>query len=192
MRIISGSARGTRLSGFTGTDIRPTPDRVREAAFSILLSRLGSLAGLKILDLYAGTGALALEALSRGAALATLIDRSQQSARTVEANARACRLAGKIRFIRGEVSTQLPNLVAIGPYDLIFLDPPYHKGLAQRSIAQVATLGLLAPGGVLCAECAGKEEVPQHAGDLILCDSRNYGLTAVHFFIHSDEGDESP
>jgi len=190
LRIIGGSARGTRLSTFSGLNVRPTPDRVREAVFSILFSRAGMFAGKKILDLYAGSGALALEALSRGAASATLVERDPKAIRLIEANARTCRLSDSVHIMRANVDSALLRMDESAPFDLIFLDPPYDQGLAASTLELIDRQGLLAQNGIVCAECDRKEDIPQQIGALSLIDSRRYGLTAVHFFVHTEQGED--
>ncbi|SDM16151.1 16S rRNA (guanine(966)-N(2))-methyltransferase RsmD [Geoalkalibacter ferrihydriticus] len=193
VRIVSGSARGTRLAGLAGKDIRPTSDRVREAIFSIIYSRLGELTGKSVLDLYAGTGALALEALSRGAQRAVVIDAARQAIRTIEFNARACRLAEGVQILCGTVAEQLARLPEDQPFDLIFFDPPYDKGLVEKTLQLIGDLDVLAAGGLVCAESSARESIPTivagQGATLVLADSRIYGATAVHFFTHSDAED---
>ena len=185
MRIIGGSAKGKHLAGFTGRAIRPTPDRVREALFSILFTRLGSLSGLRVLDLYAGTGAMGLEALSRGAATALLIDKGPQSARLIPDNLRACAMEARGSFRRGNVLQVLTSL-GPSPFDLIFLDPPYGQGLVEQTLSLIDSRGLLAVGGVICAESERHSGIPAAIGSLSRIDERSYGSTAVHLFSHSD------
>lgn len=182
LRIISGTARGTRLSAFGGRDIRPTPDRVREAIFSIIFSRMGELAGKNVLDLYAGTGAMGLEAVSRGAAHATLIDRGLQAERTIKNNAAACRLSEHIRFLRGDVAVLLPRLAETQQFDLIFLDPPYDQGLLARTLHAIAAGKLLKPLGLICAEGSLRETLDDTMAILIRIDTRRYGQTLVHLY----------
>jgi 16S rRNA (guanine(966)-N(2))-methyltransferase RsmD len=189
LRIIGGSARGTRLSTFSGLDVRPTPDRVREAVFSILFSRMGRFEDKKILDLYAGSGAMALEALSRGAATATLVERDPKAIRLIETNARTCRLSDSVHIMRADVGRALRRMDDAPPFDLIFLDPPYGRGLAACALELIDQQGLLAQNGIVCAECGRKEDIPQQSGALSLVDSRRYGLTAVHFFVHTGQGE---
>lgn len=181
MRIISGTARGKKLVAFKGEEIRPTPDRVREAVFSILLSRLGTFQGKNVLDLFAGTGAMGLEALSRGAGRAVLIDQDAQANRLIKTNLDGCALAGRATVIRGEVLRTIPR-IADGPFDLIFLDPPYGKGLLVEALKGVDSKGLLAPGGIVCAESDSREELPDRIGALFLEEKRRYGSTAIHIF----------
>lgn len=186
MRIISGSARGKRLTSFTGEEIRPTPDRVREAVFSILGSRLGPIAGMRVLDLFAGTGAMAIEALSRGAASAVLVDNGKQAVKLIPANLRTCGMDERATFIRADALKTLPRLADNAPFDLVFLDPPYNRGLVLPVVTALSDFGLLAPGGLLCAETERQDEIPAKIGTLVRIDQRHYGSTAVHFFAHPD------
>lgn len=186
MRIISGTARGKRLASFQGDAIRPTPDRVREAVFSILVSRMGKLQGIKVLDLFAGTGAMALEALSRGAEKAVLVDPGPEAQRVIPSNLHACRLQERSTFIRLDALSALSRLPDPS-YDLIFLDPPYGQGLAEKTITEIDRLELLAPEGILCAETDRREQLPESFDGLVLDDRRIYGSTAVHLFIHPPE-----
>lgn len=192
MRIISGSARGKRLATFSGGDIRPTPDRVREAIFSMLYSRLGGLEGSTVLDLFAGTGAMGLEALSRGARRAVLVDQGQQSARIIPANLKACALQERASHVRGDVQKTLPRLAAEGPYDLIFLDPPYGRDLVPKVLTLISELKLLAAGGVVCAEADRQDAVPAVVGELVRMEQRCYGSTAIHLFTQSEPEVETP
>lgn len=179
MRIISGSARGKRLASFTGKQIRPTSDRMREALFSMLISRLGELDGRRILDLYAGSGALALEALSRGGEHATLIDSGRQAAGLIERNAKTCQLEDKISLIRGKVLDSLPLVQNRGPFDLIFLDPPYGQDLLIPTLTLVSDLSLLAEDGIVCVDTSGEETVPDRVGRLQCIVQRRYGASRV-------------
>ncbi len=191
MRIISGTCKGRRLHALEGGDIRPTPDRVREAVFSSLASRLGEFSGIDVLDLYAGTGAMALEALSRGAEQATLVDRGRQAAKTIRANIETCKLADKARFIQADVLKALPTLAGAKQFDLIFVDPPYGKGLVPETLEIIGRLSLLSSSGILCAETARKDPVPELIAGLELLDCRRYGSTSMALFtLHAAESDE--
>ena len=188
MRVIAGSARGRRLASFSGFSVRPTPSRVREALFSMLLSRLGSFDGLKVLDLFAGSGALAIEALSRGAASACLVEQDKAAVKVVRDNLALCRLTDRADVLVGDVWKILPSLVAAAPFDIIFLDPPYNRGMAARAIAEVAALGLLAPDGIQSAETAAGETLPEAAGGLRRCDHRRYGTVMISLYSNSGQG----
>lgn len=180
MRISGGTARGKLLAPLAGQEIRPTPDKVRQALFNILRSRLGALEGLRVLDLFSGTGALAIEALSRGAKEAVLIDQGRQSALLIPKNLRECRVWERAVFFPGEVLVQLPKLS--GSFDIIFLDPPYDQGLQHQTLIRLSELQLLAGGGVICAETGRTEELPDQVGALLRETTRFYGSTALHFY----------
>jgi 16S rRNA (guanine(966)-N(2))-methyltransferase RsmD len=182
LRIISGSAKGKRLAGFSGTLIRPTSDRVREALFSALYSHLGRFEGKTVLDLFAGTGALGLEALSRGAKMAVMVDQGAQAVQLIAANARACNLQEKVILMRGDVLKKLPTLVARGPFDLIFLDPPYALGLIEATLTIIADLGLAAKGGLVCAEGGARDPLPEEVGNLDCIIRRRYGSTVIGLY----------
>lgn len=178
LRIISGRARGKKLVEFAGAQVRPTADRVREALFSILTSRLGSLHDCKILDLFAGTGALALEALSRGAKNAILIESHPESIKIIQTNIDGCRMQDCARVLRGELPAALLT-VRSGPFDLIFLDPPYALGLAQATLTQISALELLSTNGIIVVETEKGEVLPEQIGSLFQTDQRHYGISAI-------------
>ncbi len=179
-RIIGGHAGGRRLQTPKGDLTRPTADRVREALFSALESTLGSLSGLRFLDLYAGSGAVGLEAWSRGAAAVTLVERDRRTAGTVRANADAvgCRSA---RVVTASVSTVLAGSVVDGPYDVVFADPPY----ATTSERVAGDLHALVDGGWLAAGAVVVVERPTRSGPVAWPDGlvedrvRTYGETAL-------------
>ena len=186
MRIISGTARGRQLAAFSGKDIRPTPDRVREAIFSILTSRFGSFCDLKVLELFAGSGAQALEALSRGAESAVLVDSGSIAAKTITENIKGCRFESSARFIQQDVFKALPQLISSAPFDLILLDPPYGQNLLSQAIEKIEHLNLLGENGIICAESAKDEELSDF-GTLKLTESRVYGSSRIHLY-HLNKG----
>ena len=182
MRVIGGSARGRQLAGFSGREIRPTPDRVREALFSILYSMRGPLSGCTVLDLFAGSGALGIEALSRGARHAWFVDSLRPAIDTIRQNLARCELADRATVIMADLWGVLPKLVGIGPFDLLLADPPYAAGHAPRLLQEISRLGLLASDGLLCLETAPADPVPDQVNNLALLDRRRYGSTMLHFF----------
>ncbi len=182
MRIISGKARGRRLAEFSGHDIRPTPDRVREALFSILTSRLNGFTDLKILELFAGSGAQSLEAISRGASQATLVDSGTSAAKLILDNLQRCRFECQVSFIQQDVFKALPTLTTKAPFDLIFLDPPYKKNLIPEAIELIMKHNLLAEDGLICAETEKSEALEGIDDTLELIDDRNYGTTRVRLY----------
>lgn len=155
MRIIAGRWRGRKLLWPPGLATRPTADRTRETLFSMLASRLGSFEGLAVADLYAGTGALGLEALSRGAARATFVDTDPSARKVIAANAAALGCTTQVT-VQGVSALALP----LGPrFDLILADPPYRNGAGAAVVEAVAGAGWLAPGGWLAVETA-RDDAP--------------------------------
>ena len=154
MRIIAGRWRGRPLLAPPGSATRPTADRVREALFSMLTSRLGSFEGLQVADLFAGSGALGLEALSRGAAHCTFVEKDRQALEILRRN--IDRLgAGE----RADVRAQAVEHVSPGPCDLILMDPPYGQGLAQPALDRLHRLGWIGAGTWIALETAHDEKV---------------------------------
>ncbi|QLC24057.1 16S rRNA (guanine(966)-N(2))-methyltransferase RsmD [Parasphingopyxis algicola] len=147
MRIVAGRWRGRKIDAPPGNSTRPTTDRVREALFSMLASRLGSFEGLRVADLFAGSGALGLEALSRGAAHCTFVERDRAASQILKANIAALDAPAEILTRAAE------NLPAANrPYDLIFMDPPYGKGLAGTLLPQLRDRGWIAAGSWISIE----------------------------------------
>lgn len=182
MRIISGRARGKKLVEFAGVRVRPTADRVREALFSSLTSRLGSLHGCKVLDLFAGTGALALEALSRGAQSAILVDAHPESIKIIQSNIEGCSMSNCAQVQRGELPAALTLTAKSGPFDLIFLDPPYAQGLAIATLTRIEALELLSARGIIVIETKKGEILPEQIGSLTRTNQRHYGVSAITTF----------
>ena len=191
MRIISGTAKGRKLAGFSGNSIRPTSDRVREAVFSSLFSQLGSFQGKKILDLFAGTGAMAIEALSRGAESALLVDHSRDAGKLITHNLETTKLAEKARFQWGKVASMLPEISQIGPFDLIFIDPPYAETEIVDIVQSVINCELLRSDGIITIETSSQLILPDKIGRVSCTSRRQYGSTAVSFFVYTESGDNS-
>ncbi|TYP00308.1 16S rRNA (guanine(966)-N(2))-methyltransferase RsmD [Geothermobacter ehrlichii] len=185
MRVISGTARGHRLATFTGRDVRPTPDRVREAVFNMLASRLDSFDDCRVLDLFAGSGAMGIEALSRGAREALFIDNGATAARIVGKNLAHCRMSDRGRLLRADVVKSLGRLAG-EKYDLIFMDPPYHSGLAERVLQQLAEADLLAEAGLIVVETDRKEPPTGAPLRLQRLLERRFGRVRIEFFTHED------
>ncbi|MFQ5540091.1 MAG: 16S rRNA (guanine(966)-N(2))-methyltransferase RsmD [Candidatus Binatia bacterium] len=180
MRVIGGTAKGHRLKSPKGRSLRPTADRVKEALFNILPH---DLSGLRVLDLFAGTANLTLEALSRGAQEAYLVDASREAEKTIHRNLQALGFSQKARVWVAPVLRTIRVLGRRGEkFDLIFVDPPYEKGLVGRVLGTISREGLLREAGVLVAEHSGKEEVKESFGSLSLHDQRRYGGTLLSFF----------
>lgn len=153
MRIIAGQWRGRPLAAPKGDATRPTADRSREALFSMLASRLGSFEGLAVADLFAGTGALGLEALSRGAASCVFVERERDALDVLRANIAKL---GAVAEVRAQ------DVAALGParapYDLLLLDPPYGTGAGGALLERLARLGWVAPGAWAAVECGKAEQ----------------------------------
>lgn len=181
MRIISGLARGTQLATFDGSEIRPTSDRVRGAIFSILTSQLGSFNQLRILDIFAGTGAMGLEALSRCAAEAIFIDQGQQANKLIQTNCQRCRCNKNYRIINQSAQESLPHLQG-QCFDVIFIDPPYGKNLLPKIIHLIGQHHLLAPAGIICAEEQKAAIIPQQISSYEQTDIRHYGATSIYLY----------
>jgi len=180
MRIVAGKFRGKQLSSPTDETIRPTADRVRESVFNILASRLGPvLDGRRVLDLFAGTGALGLEALSRGASHVTFVDTGAEARGLIRDHIEAFSAGGIAKLLRRD-ATALGRSGTLGQFDLVFLDPPYHQGLGEKALAEIAANGWLAPGATLVWEEAADAEVTIPEG-FTLDDTREYGAAAIRF-----------
>jgi 16S rRNA (guanine966-N2)-methyltransferase len=182
MRVIGGNARGRRLKVPKGQAVRPTSDRVKEALFNILPH---DLSGIKFLDLFAGTGNVSIEAISRGAAEAILIDSSDKSAKVIRENLRTVGFTDRASVWIAPVSRALRSLTRQGEsFDMIFLDPPYQCSWVQTCLEAIAAGNLLRESGTLVVEHSAREQPNSEYGSLILKDQRNYGDTWLSFFKH--------
>lgn len=190
MRIISGSARGRTLVSPKHEGLRPTSDRVKESLFNILTVRLGSLSGVRVLDLFAGTGNLGIEALSRGAESAIFIDESRESVLLINKNLQLTGFMDRGTVIQKNVVAALKHLedVVKFPFGLVFLDPPYRMNLASQVIECLSGSALLDTGNLIVAETSRREDLPQHIGRLEQIDRRVYGDTAISFFSLEPDG----
>ena len=180
LRIIGGTARGRRLAGPGGLRLRPTAERVREAYFNIVAP---AVAGAVFLDLFAGTGCMGIEALSRGAREAHFVENHPAAARLIRHNLELAGLKGQARVHRAEVIRWLAA-AQVRPCDLIFIDPPYGRGQALAALAGVSSL--LAPGGSAVAETSRREDLPGRIGNLVLTRLERYGDTTLTFFAKED------
>jgi 16S rRNA (guanine966-N2)-methyltransferase len=178
MRIIAGQWRGRRLEVPPGTSTRPTADRVRETLFSMLASRLGSFEGLRVADLFAGSGALGLEALSRGAALACFVENDGKAAAAIRANAAELGTLAHVEML-GSSALALPRSE---PFDLIFADPPYAPGSGTAPVRAVLAAGWIAAGGWMAVETARDDAVD--SGALMLEADRAVGRARLSLLRH--------
>ena len=170
MRIITGSARGRRLLTLEGEDVRPTTERVKEALFSILQFQIE---GRRVLDLFAGSGQLGLEALSRGAREAVFVDAGKEPISIVEKNLANTGLGEHAKVLRRN-----------DPFDIAFLDPPYRTGLLQKALPMTAAI--MNKGGVIVCEHPVDEEVPDTAGDFERKRDYRYGKILLTVYRHRD------
>lgn len=182
MRIIAGSARGRQLKGPKGPGVRPTSDKVRESLFSILAP---VIPGARFLDLFAGTGAMGLEAVSRGASFSLLVDSSRASLAVARDNVALTGFGAFVRLMDLRIDARAaPKLAAFAPFDVVFADPPY----AEISPDEVLTwmgAALLAEGGLFLVEHDRRHPAPETAAGLEMTDQRRFGDTLVSFYRRS-------
>jgi 16S rRNA (guanine966-N2)-methyltransferase len=183
MRIVGGRLRGRALAAPTSQAIRPTADRLREALFNILVHAYGDpVTGARVLDLFAGTGALGLEALSRGAAFALFIDDAAEARALLRENVTALGLGGVTRIFRRD-ACKLGTAHPVEPFSLAFLDPPYGRGLAEAALASAHAGGWLTPDALIVVEEAASAgfAAPDEFGEL---ERRRYDDTALIVLRH--------
>ncbi len=181
MRIVGGEFRGRRLVAPRSSAIRPTTDRTREALFNVISHRFADrLEGSRVLDLFAGTGALGLEALSRGAKFCLFVEELAEARALIRGNVEALGLQGRSKIFRRD-ATRLGEAGAMAPFDLVFADPPYGKGLGEQALNASLTGGWLANGALCIAEeAAGSACDP--GGGFRIADERIYGDSAIRLF----------
>ena len=185
-RIIAGAARGRRLT-VPATGARPTSDRVRESMFAALDHLLGGFRGARVLDLYAGSGALGLEAASRGATTVVLVEQDRACAAVARGNAEAVGLAG-VRVVTAAVARHLAGPPE--PFDLVLADPPYTMGAIEvGSCLAALTRGWLAPGGLVVVERATRGDAVDWPSGLVALRSRAYGSTTLWYGQRASQGE---
>lgn len=182
MRVISGTARGLKLISPEGLDTRPTLDRVKEALFSMLAPRLR---GAVVLDLFAGSGALGLEALSRGSERAVFADNSKEARAAVLKNLEKARLSHKADFVYGDAVSFLRSCTE--SFDLIFMDPPYEGGLYEKTLELIAERGLLSPDGIIYVEWDEGVGEPDFPDCFIREKDRHYGRVHITLLCHKSD-----
>ncbi len=178
IRVVGGELRGRRLA-VPARGVRPTSERTREAVFDVLGPAL--VAGARVLDLYAGTGALGIEALSRGAAFADFVEKDAGVARALQANLEALGLADRSRVHRADLDRGALPSSALGPWRIVFLDPPYAGGAGARWLQALAEIPWSAEGGVVVHE-RGRTEASEAPPQLTLRTERRYGDTTVAIY----------
>jgi 16S rRNA (guanine966-N2)-methyltransferase len=181
MRIVGGEFRGRPLAAPDGRGIRPSTDRLRETLFDVLTHRYPDhLRGARVLDLFAGSGALGLEAVSRGATYALFVDDGVEARGLLRQNIETLSLTGRTRVFRRD-ATDLGAAGNMPPFRLLFADPPYGKGLGERALAAAASGGWLEPGALAVLEEAARTEPGEVAGFERL-DGRRIGDSILTFF----------
>lgn len=176
MRIIGGQAKGRKLKGVSSKeDIRPTQDRVREALFNILGDEV---VGCRFLDLYAGYGSVGLEAVSRGAEEVVLVEKKTGLVQLIKENIALLEIEAKVRVYRSELPGLLKRLAS--PYDIIFLDPPYQKGLTEPTLREILTRSLIKKDGLIIAEHHCREKIGVEG--LTLFRKSSYGESQLSFY----------
>jgi 16S rRNA (guanine966-N2)-methyltransferase len=198
LRIIGGTARGRRLqtpakstAKYSSHLIRPTADRAREALFNIVDQEIK---GATVLDLYAGTGALGLEALSRFAQRAVFIDNNLQAIKLIEKNIELCGFSDRTLVLKWDLSKGLYFLAKQLPeirFSVIFIDPPYRKGLSAIMLHEMGKINLLSPDVLVVAEDEAFSELPSRVKELSLVDQRRYGDTGFWFYRRTQSENKS-
>jgi 16S rRNA (guanine966-N2)-methyltransferase len=179
LRIISGTHKGKKLLPFPGKNIRPTSDRLRESIFNILADRIQ---GALVLDLFAGTGALGIEALSRGAGAATFIEKDASAVTILKKNLHACGLKENAHVIRWDILINLNCVHSITPgFNLVFMDPPYQKDMVQPALRHLSNSNALQNNACLVIEHSKFDPMPNILKAFRLKDVRKYGKTLVSF-----------
>ena len=174
MRVITGSARGRRLKELEGLETRPTTDRVKEGMFSALQFEIE---GRKVLDLFAGTGQLGIECLSRGASYAVFVDRRPDAVKLIRENLKLTQLQDRARVVSGDAMEFLKSLRE--KFDIVLLDPPYEAGLLEPAIAYLTAFDILAPHGIIVAEHPAGTALPQAEASFRVRRTYRYGKIAV-------------
>lgn len=187
MRVIAGEHRGRRLAAVPGKGTRPTSDKVKESIFNMIGPYFD---GGWALDLYAGTGGLGIEALSRGAERAVFVERDTKAFAVVKQNVTACRLENQAELYRSDADRIIHTLAKRNiAFDLVFLDPPYAQQKIVEEIRLMQELNMLADGAWIVAEHDGSVKLPEEIGNCVLDRTATYGDTAVTLYYHEVEED---
>lgn len=173
VRVISGSARGRKLVALSGLDTRPTTDRVKESIFNIIMPYIPAR---RVLDLFSGSGAMGIEALSRGSESCVFVEKERPAMQVTKQNIGLARLEEKSETFMGDALSYLER--AKGSFDVIFLDPPYNTGLLTKAIERIYSGNLLSDEGIIVAECEYMGEEPDN-GYFDIIKSARYGKTSV-------------
>ena len=186
MRVITGTARGRRLGELKGQETRPTTGKVKEGVFSALQF---DIEGRRVLDLFAGTGKMGIEALSRGAASCTFVDQRRDAAQLVRDNLALCGFTDRAQVVCGDAMGYLTSLRT--QYDLIFLDPPYAGDVLERAIAHIARFDILAQRGIIVAECPVEKALPALSAPYHIHREYRYGKIKVTVYHRDGENEDA-
>ena len=189
MRIIGGEYKGRILRMPKGVAIRPTQDRVREALFNVIRE---CIPGSSVLDLYAGSGAFGIEALSRGASFAIFVDNNTKCIRTIKSNLSQIGIKGPVaKVIKADAYSALVKLKKSNiSLDVVFLDPPYHRGLGKNSLIKLDAYDIVTPLGFVITEHFLKDDMPEEVGYLRLIKRKKYGDTILSYYRRIDTPQE--
>ena len=174
MRVITGTARGRKLREPSGMEIRPTADSVKEAVFNIIQF---DIEGRRVLDLFAGTGQLGIEALSRGAVECVFVDESREAVAIVKENLAKCRFTAKV-----VQADSIGYLRGAGKFDIIFLDPPYDSDLLDKSLEIIQNVDILTEGGIIVCESRREKSLPELKPPYVSALTRNYGKVRISVY----------
>lgn len=180
MRVITGIAKGRKLKAPKGLETRPTSDRIKEALFNIIGSRV---IDVNFLDLYAGTGAIGIEALSRGAVKAVFVEKNPNTVKIIKENLQTTGLLEQAEILVQEADRAIKIIAGKGEkFEIIFIDPPYLKDLEKASLTLIDNNSLLAPGGLVITESSKLDIMPQEVGQLRMFRQEKYGDTVLTFY----------
>ncbi|MGD8990815.1 MAG: 16S rRNA (guanine(966)-N(2))-methyltransferase RsmD [Desulfobacterales bacterium] len=182
IRIIAGELKGRKLVTVAGKETRPTSDRVRESVFNILGN---CVQGARVLDLYAGTGAMGIEALSRGAKWALFAEGQRAALAALAKNIKICSLENRTNILKCNILDNLKIIQSHSPaFDLVFIDPPYNEDMIQPTLSHLARSQCLVKGARLAIEHSPREPIPENQPEFAMADQRRYGKTLVSFLIY--------
>ena len=177
MRVITGSARGAKLKTLEGLATRPTSDRVKEAIFNIIQF---DIQGRRVLDLFGGSGQLAIEALSRGADYAVIVDQSADAVKVIKDNLKKTKFDQQASVFQMDYLRYLST--AREKFDLIFLDPPYAEKSLENALQKISEIDIVSEGGIIICERPKDKAMPPEVGGLLCSRDYNYGKTAVNLY----------
>lgn len=177
MRVITGSARGAKLKTLDGLSTRPTSDRVKEAVFNIIQFQIE---GRRVLDLFGGSGQLAIEALSRGAEYGVIVDESREAVNIIKENLKKVKFDQKTSVFQMDYMRYLSSCRE--KFDVIFLDPPYAEKMLENALRKISEIDILSEGGIIVCERPREKIIPATVGDLIASKDYVYGKTAINIY----------